>query len=879
MALACELGVNADTLRRLGAGWDAESGRYAFPERDGAGRVVGVGTRGQGGRKGFLRGGQRGLVVPRGLSDLPGPVIVVEGPSDVAASLTLGLAAVGRPSCNQGAAELAELLGGRDVLIVGERDQKPDGAWPGREGASYVATELARAWNRSVRWTLPPEGANDIREWLGARVVAGLDLGAAAACQAEGEELCGELEAATETVEPEAGGVGSGDAGEGEKRTSQALKLVRLFRECYRIGRTTEGDPFAVEHGGPNIARMLRGGGDSLRAELARAYFEREDRVAGQTALASALLLLEGEAQRTEAESVHLRVARHREGIVLDLGDEKGRVAVVDAKGWRLREQSPVLFRRTALTCALPKPAENGRLDRLWKLANMAERDQPLVLAWLCTALMPDLECPIVLLGGQAGVGKSTAAETLAELIDPSSAPLRSAPRDVENWAVQAAGSRVVALDNLSRIDGWLSDALCRAVTGDGMVRRARYTDSGLSVLAYSRAVVLTSIDPGALRGDLGERLVLFELEPIPANRRRPRAELRKLFLAVRPALLGALLDLLARVQGRLPTIHLPEMGRMADFERVLAAVDAELRTRGLATYREQGMRIAEDVVEGDSVGEAVRDLAERSGEKGWVGTATELLKALRHDPPPKGWPTNGRAMSGRLRHLRASLLAVGVEVVPPGRGDRPRLFRVRRVLLGDGKGPTVGTVGPSQSAPLDVLESDSTPTVGATVGRNRRGDRRGPSAPGGPGKGGHRRSDGPDGRTRPLVGQEPEEDPHAVASVTGQDRTPAKGGTSAAENPSPPLAAETPPAPTRVPDAPPDRCYTCRGSGSWRRLTSGTGGWVCETCHPPTTATEALGPWERLPGNEEGHAGWDAPERREVAAGGPEPEVPLGER
>ncbi len=108
----------------------------------------------------------------------------------------------------------------------------------------------------------------------------------------------------------------------------------------------------------------------------------------------------------------------------------------------------------------------------------------------------------------------------------PSPAPVRAAPRHVEDWAVGAAGSWVVAVDNLSYIAPWFSDALCRASTGDGLVKRVLYTDADLSVLAFRRCVILTSIDAGALRGDLADRMLLVDLEPIGAADRRTDADL-----------------------------------------------------------------------------------------------------------------------------------------------------------------------------------------------------------------------------------------------------------------------------------------------------------------------------------------------------------------
>jgi hypothetical protein len=75
-----------------------------------------------------------------------------------------------------------------------------------------------------------------------------------------------------------------------------------------------------------------------------------------------------------------------------------------------------------------------------------------------------------------------------------------------------AAGSWVVGVDNLSTIPAWWSDALCRAVTGDGDVRRKLYSDADLTVFASRRVVLLNGIDLGVVRDDLSERLLTIDL-------------------------------------------------------------------------------------------------------------------------------------------------------------------------------------------------------------------------------------------------------------------------------------------------------------------------------------------------------------------------------
>jgi hypothetical protein len=102
----------------------------------------------------------------------------------------------------------------------------------------------------------------------------------------------------------------------------------------------------------------------------------------------------------------------------------------------------------------------------------------------------------VLLLSGFQGSGKSCAARVLVPLVDSPAAPLRSEPRDLEQWQVAASGSWAVATDNLSQISTWLSDAICKAATGDGLVKRKLYTDGELAVLAFRRAVLLHPLTP-----------------------------------------------------------------------------------------------------------------------------------------------------------------------------------------------------------------------------------------------------------------------------------------------------------------------------------------------------------------------------------------------
>jgi hypothetical protein len=464
------------------------------------------------------------------------------------------------------------------------------------------------------------------------------------------------------------------NSGSRPRTDDQATDLVLLGQRRYRFGQTDNGHTFAVRLRGPNLVVPLRGR-NSVKAYLGDAYFKATGRAASTSAIANALNVIEGRALGATREPVALRVGRCDEGIVIDLGTSDGRAVVLTGGTWQIAQRSPLLFRRTELTGQLPDPIRGGSLDELRALVNVADTAWGMLVGVLVCWLLPDVPRPVVLLVGEHGTGKTTAARSFAALIDPSPAPVRGTPRDLTEWVLSASGSWVVVLDNLSAIPDWLSDAVCRASTGEGMVRRALYTDDGLTVTSFRRNVMLTTIDAGALRGDLADRLVTVELDVIdPADRRRDDA-LAEAFLDAHPRVFGALLDLTAEVLAVLPGVNLDEAPRMADFAHVLAALDAVTGWHVLDSYRSLGASIAFQVVEGDVVARAVLEFAQVQGK--WTGTATELLLAITPERIHRDWPQNGRALSGRLRRAAPPLRVLGVSVVFNERDAKARTLTV----------------------------------------------------------------------------------------------------------------------------------------------------------------------------------------------------------
>ncbi|VBA44392.1 hypothetical protein LAUMK13_04982 [Mycobacterium innocens] len=491
-------------------------------------------------------------------------VYVVEGEKDVLAVEAAGGTAV----CSaMGAGNAHKFdwapLSGKRVIVVADKDS------PGRRHAGDVA-DLLRGVASSVHIV---------------ETAAGKDF---SDHYASGHSL-------TDLIPVEHSGTPLlSDGSDRRERKSVAARLVEMAQERYILGSTDEGEPFGASKAQPHIAMLLRGGRTGLRADLAARYFAETGTAAGGQALTDSTLILEGIAATRTPERLCLRIGDQDGAVFIDTGRPEGQVIRIANGAWSVTDTAPLRFTRTKLTGQTPLPPRGGDLFRLWDFVNVADEDRPVLLAVLVAALVQcDVPHPVLALFAEQGSAKSTTTRMLVDLIDPSPVPLRQAPRDPDSWVTAASGSWVVALDNMSGIPPWLSDSLCRAATGDGSVKRALYTDAGLAVLRFRRCVILNGIDVGAVRPDLAERLAVVDLKRIDRKHRRAESQILEEWRQVLPTVWGGLRDLAASVHKRLETISVRDAPRMADYARVLAAVDAELGTEGLGRYLSRGDQLS----------------------------------------------------------------------------------------------------------------------------------------------------------------------------------------------------------------------------------------------------------------------------------------------
>jgi hypothetical protein len=355
----------------------------------------------------------------------------------------------------------------------------------------------------------------------------------------------------------------------------------------------------------------------------------------------------------------------------LDLADEFWRCVEIDANGWRIADDPPVRFRRSAGMQPLPLPVRGGSIDSLAPFLNLASENELVpVVAWLLGVLRAGGSYPVLAIAGEQGSAKTVLSKILRAVIDPSVAPVRALPRDERELFIAASNAHVLAFDNLSGLSPWLSDALCRLASGGAFSTRRLFSDQDEMLFAVARPAILNGIEDIITRPDLADRAIELTLAPIAEHRRRAEDALWREFELARPYILGALLDAVAQGLRMLPQVRIERLPRMADFALWATACESAFRPAdSLETAYSSNRRDAiENIVDADPVAARVREIMADRAQ--WIGSASDLLQAginIAGNPLGRnrsGWPKNPRALAGRLRRVQTLLRTLGIEIV-----------------------------------------------------------------------------------------------------------------------------------------------------------------------------------------------------------------------
>ncbi|MEF2144180.1 MAG: hypothetical protein V3573_01940 [Desulfovibrionaceae bacterium] len=458
-------------------------------------------------------------------------------------------------------------------------------------------------------------------------------------------------------------------------KSAEVEKLLKLG-QAFDLYPSEDGDPYAdIRVNGHR--ETYRVGSPEFRRLLSYNYYQETGK--SLKVLAANDLINDLIARAIHGgnvrQKVFTRVAHLGSAVYLDLCDDSWRAIEITAEGWRVVSDPPVRFRRTKGLMPLPEPKRGGSIKRLRNLLNIEEDEAILLEGWLLGLLSPG-PFPILILEGEQGTAKSTTTAFLRRLVDPSVAPTRATPRNEQDLIIAANNSHVVALDNLSGVPPWLSDALCRIATGGSFSARRLFTDEEEVLFNVIKPIVLNGIDQIAERHDLADRSLRVTLPVIPPERRLTKAHLDAAFAEAAPSILAGICEGASCALRNQASVKVENPPRMADFTAwCVAAEEAMPWEPGafLDAYRQNQSESIGRALEADYVANAIMTLMGRC--RTWEGTPTMLLQALdkvveERVARQKAWPQTPSALGKRLTRSQAFLRKSGFEVERQRGGD-----------------------------------------------------------------------------------------------------------------------------------------------------------------------------------------------------------------
>ena len=414
---------------------------------------------------------------------------------------------------------------------------------------------------------------------------------------------------------------------------------------------------------------------------------------------------------------MHLRGAwsntETKDTIYYDLTDEKRRCVKITKDGWKIVDnQLEVLFKRYKNQLSQVEPsgfdamdATDGIiLDKLVNLFNVKDSDNKLLLkCYIISLFIPDIAKPVLMLHGEQGSAKSTLQELVKMLVDPSYVKTFTFQRDSNEFIQQLSHNYIVYYDNISEIKEWISDLLCRAVTGSGSSKRQLYTDDEDFFYNFKRIVGLNGINLGATKADLLDRGLIIQLERILKEKRRKLEDIWSEFEILKPKLLGYIFNVLLKVlqvKQKGGIVMSDGLNRMADFEEYAEIISRCMGYKEgefLRTYQDNiGVQIDEAIAASPlsmAIVELMKDFVDNDGKiitvkEEWNDTPTKLSlelneiaeTTLKINIQRKSWPKSVSYLSRRLNEVKTNLREKSIEIEKYKDEKGNRKIKIRKV-------------------------------------------------------------------------------------------------------------------------------------------------------------------------------------------------------
>ena len=451
---------------------------------------------------------------------------------------------------------------------------------------------------------------------------------------------------------------------------------------------------------------------DSRKFEhyLSKLYYDNHDRkTANAESIKNASRTLGAKAfYEGQTIPLHLRVAwsnpENKESIYYDLSDKRRRCIKITKggnSGWKIAEnQIEVLFKRYGHQTAQFEPLQDYDskiLDKFVDSLNIKNENHKLLIKiWIVSLLIPDITHPMLLPYGEKGSAKSTLQKKIKALIDPSSLDLLSIYNDKTQFIQQLSHNYLCFYDNVRREAGWLSDEVCRAVTGGAFSKRKNYSDDDDISYKYKRIISFSGINVIFTQEDALDRSLKVELERIREEDNIPDTKIEEDLKQQIPELLGYIFDIVAKALEIKDSVKLKRLPRMADFALWGEAISRALGYKPLefidAYFENIGQQNFE-IVESNSFALAISKFMDYE-KQSWISSPKVFVNNLRafadnNDIDSSKFPKTPQSISRQLNKIKSNLreglgIEVIVERITSGKGNtklkNTTIIKIRKV-------------------------------------------------------------------------------------------------------------------------------------------------------------------------------------------------------
>lgn len=588
---------------------------------------------------------------------------------------------------------IADLAGAKQIVVLADADV------PGRKAArsrsNIIATAYPAADVRVIDLYPDRTDGSDIADWLR----EGHDIAELAALVDVATPTSSAIET-TPTVKSEFDG--RPELGRPSRGPSIATKIVQLLCESVNLlrdGECTYASFSLSEHQETHAVMSA-----SFRRYAVQQYYKHYAAAPNGTALGEALATLDAKA-RFDGESciVATRCAEHGGYLYLDLTNDTWTVVEISSDGWKIVPASdlPVRFVRNKDALPLPVPDPDGRLSDVDEFLPDDEHIRTFAKAFLVGALRPHAPQPVLPIIAPQGAGKSTIARLMKKTIDPTCSDLHGAPHEARDVTAAARHSYLLAFDNLSVIEPWLSDILCRLSTGGGFGGRQLYTNDGETIFDAIRPVIVTAIDDVVIRGDLADRALTIRL---PARNDdvgyTEEDALWKKFELAHSSILGGLLTAASTALRRLPEIRANvragriKLPRMADFALFVTAAEPALdivENTFIPLLKEERSTASVAILESDLIFPPLLAVIEQARFNGYPADLLAAINAVMDDGAirrDRRWPKTAAKLRNMIKRFESDLRRAGVEVIWHDRDSHTKRQTLSVALINVGGKP-----------------------------------------------------------------------------------------------------------------------------------------------------------------------------------------------